>query len=62
MDKYYEYSLHINNIIQEISDLVIQKIECDSQKLNDDSCDFLLSYINGLRKLSYLQKDVDERA
>lgn len=52
----------INNIIKEIFDLVNPKKESDPQKLNDDSCDFLLNYINALRKYSFLQKDVDERA
>ncbi len=52
----------ISNIINEIFDLVNPKKECDPQKLNEDSCDFLMNYINGLRKFSFLQKDIDEKA
>ena len=34
---------------------------CDAKKLNEDSCDFLLNYIKGLKKLFFLQKEILDR-
>ena len=48
----------INAIINEIVELVNPSKNCDSKKLNEDSCEFLLDYIVGLKKLFFLQKEV----
>ena len=48
----------INAIINEIIELVNPTKNCDAKKLNEDSCEFLLNYIIGLKKLFFLQKEV----
>ena len=48
----------LNAIINEIVELVNPTKNCDSKKLNEDSCEFLLNYIEGLKKLFFLQKEV----
>ena len=48
----------INAIINEIFELVNPTKNCDSKKLNEDSCEFLLNYIKGLKKLFFLQKEI----
>ena len=48
----------INAIINEIFELVNPTKNCDAKKLNADSCDFLLNYIKGLKKLFFLQKEI----
>ena len=48
----------INAIINEIFELVNPTKNCDAKKLNEDSCDFLLNYIKGLKKLFFLQKEI----
>ena len=51
----------INAIINEIVELVNPTKSCDAKKLNEDSCEFLLDYIVGLKKLFFLQKEVIDR-
>ena len=51
----------INAIINEIVELVNPTKSCDAKKLNEDSCEFLLDYIIGLKKLFFLQKEVIDR-
>lgn len=51
----------INAIINEIFELVNPTKTCDAKKLNEDSCDFLLNYIKGLKKLFFLQKEILDR-
>ena len=51
----------INAIINEIVELVNPTKSCDAKKLNEDSCEFLLDYIIGLKKLFLLQKEVIDR-
>ena len=47
----------LNTIIKEIVELVNPTQRCDDpKKLNEDSCEFLLSFINGLKKLFFTQK------
>jgi hypothetical protein len=48
----------IENIINEIFNLVDPTENCDPKKLNEDSCEFLLNYIIGLKKLFFLQKEI----
>ena len=48
----------INAIINEIVELLNPTKNCDSKKLNEDSCEFLLDYIVGLKQLFFLQKEV----
>ena len=48
----------IDNIIKEIFELVNPTKNCDPKKLNEDSCEFLLNYIIGLKKLFFLQKEI----
>ena len=48
----------INEILKEIFELVNPSRDCDPKRLNEDSCDFLLNYIIGLRKLFFLQKEI----
>ena len=48
----------INDIINEIFELVNPTKNCDPKKLNEDSCEFLLNYIKGLKKLFFLQKEM----
>ena len=48
----------INAIINEIFELVNPTKNCDPKKLNEDSCEFLLNYIIGLKKLFFLQKEI----
>ena len=54
------YKIHqtLNAIINEIVELVNPSKNCDAKKLNEDSCEFLLDYIVGLKKLFFLQKEV----
>ena len=46
----------ITAIISEIFELVNPTKNCNSKKLNEDSFEFLLNYIKGLKKLFFLQK------
>ena len=57
-------SIHqtINAIIEQIFELVNPTKNCDSKKLNEDSCEFLLNYIIGLKKLFFLQKEILDKS
>ena len=61
-DLYWTNISNIHNtitaIIDEICELVNPTKNCDAKKLNEDSCDFLLNYIRGLKKLFFLQKEI----
>ena len=48
----------LTKILEKIFELVDPTKEYDKKRLNEDSCDFLLSYIIGLRKLFFLQKSI----
>ena len=48
----------LTKILEKIFELVNPTKECDPKRLNEDSCDFLLNYIFGLRKLFFLQKEI----
>ena len=50
----------INSIIEEVFDLVNTSIDCDPKILNKDSCEFLLSYIIGIKRSFFLQKFIQE--
>ena len=52
--------LALNYIINEIFELVNPTREVDAQRLNEDSCRFLLNYIIGLKKLFFMQKQILE--
>ena len=62
----FSWSNIINNlfalqgIINQIFELVNPTQKCDPKKLNEDSCEFLLNYIVGLRKLFFVQKNILE--
>ena len=48
----------LQGIISQIFELVDPTQKCDPKKLNEDSCEFLLNYIVGLRKLFFVQKNI----
>ena len=48
----------LQGIISQIFELVNPTQKCDPKKLNEDSCEFLLNYIVGLRKLFFVQKNI----
>ena len=48
--------LNIDAIIEKIFEIV--NPTCDPKKLNEDSCEFLLNYIIGLKKLFFVQKEI----
>jgi hypothetical protein len=50
----------LQSIINQIFELVNPTQKCDPKKLNEDSCEFLLNYIVGLRKLFFVQKNILE--
>ena len=50
----------LQSIIKRIFELVNPTQKCDPKKLNEDSCEFLLNYIVGLRKLFFIQKNILE--
>lgn len=49
---------NLQSIINKIFELVNPTQKCDPKKLNEDSCEFLLNYIIGLRKLFFVQKNI----
>ena len=51
----------LNYVIDEIFELINPKREVDPRRLNEDSCEFLLKYILGLKKLFFMQKQILER-
>jgi hypothetical protein len=53
----------LNTIIKEIVELVNPTQRCDDpKKLNEDSCEFLLNFIIGLKKLFFTQKQILEKS
>ena len=52
----------INGIVDEIFKLVNPTENCNPKKLSEDSCEFLLNYIIGLKKLFFIQKEILENS